>query len=98
MAWRAQITDVVKDVPGTDAAGNPITVDVSLQGRFVVRAKYFDTAAPAVTLHTQSFDFPHTISRQDAADRVIAEGQRVRDARVRVTELQADVGRALIIP
>jgi hypothetical protein len=83
MAWRYRITDVSATVGA---------VDVSLAGQFAVEAEYFDDAAPATILHTQRFQFQSTVTRVDAALAVRREGARVRDARARVAELQADVG------
>ena len=98
MALKAKITSVTYTVQGTDENGQPITIDLSKKGYFAFTADYYDDTNPTNILHTQSFQVPSTTQTADAQQMVIEEGQRVRDARTRVTQLQSNVGAVIAIP
>jgi hypothetical protein len=95
MAWKVRITEVSTTAQGEDGQGNPITIDLSLEGRFRAVAEYYDSANPDTILLTHNFDFGFGISQQDAVQRVKEVGVKVRDTRQLVANLQSQVGTEL---
>ncbi len=93
MAWQIRVKSISTTAQATDEAGNPITLDLSKQGRFVVEVEYLDDGGKVA--HTQRFEFPSDIPRDQALALIRAEGKRVRDVAVRVAELQQFVGKTI---
>lgn len=98
MAWTWKLVAATNDVPGEDGDGNPITVDLSKQGKFLATFDVFSDTAATVKVDTRSYELPHTVSRADAIDRINADVARMRDARARVATLTADIGVKVTVP
>lgn len=98
MALIARIKNVEYLQQVTADDGTTSTVDLSLSGELVVTAEYLDTTAPTVILLTQTFQVPSTESEAQITARIIANGQKVRDARVRTSGLKTKVGAEIKIP
>jgi len=73
------------------------TTDLSLIGRFFVVVDYFDSATPNTILKTQNFEFPQDTTVAQAQEAIVTFGRTVRDARIRVSELQQYVGATIPI-
>lgn len=95
MALVARIKSVEHEVTRDLGDGTTETIDLSLSGRFVVEAEYFDDQDPTDILETQSFELPASTSVDDAEQMVVSYGQRVRDTRIRVNELRQHVNAVL---
>jgi hypothetical protein len=98
MALRARITAATNTVPAVDDQGDPITIDLSLTGQFMVSAEYFDTGAPSVILHRENWTLPVGTTKAAVQDLVVKRAQSIRDARAFVASLQPDVGAIIPIP
>lgn len=103
MALKARIKTVEYEV--TDTYTDPdtgeevsVTTDLSLTGELRVTAEYIDSGNPSVVLETQTFQVSATDTEQAIADRVIAWGAKVRDARMRAAGLSVYIGVMLDIP
>lgn len=75
MPWEARLVVIKKDTLNLQT----VTVDVV----------YYDTNAPAVTLHTKRFEFPVNATNAQMRQEVVEEGQRARATFDRSKELIA---------
>lgn len=97
MAFKARITSVTYTVSGVDDDGTS-PIDLSKKGQFQFTAEYFDDTNPTNILHTKSFQVPSVTTTAEAQAMVVLEGQRIRDARTRVNQLQSSVGATIAVP
>lgn len=97
MAWLMEVTEISGEVPGVDDEGSPITIDLTLEGRFRATVKYFDDADPATIILTQSFDFGFGVTGAEALEKFRKAGRRVRDSRQLIADLQINVGQPLTL-
>ncbi len=97
MTWQMRITEISGEAQGQDEQGNPITIDLTREGRFRASVEYFDDSDVATILHIQNFDFGFGITGSDALEKMRAVGQRVRDTRQLVIDQQTNVGRTFAV-
>jgi len=94
MAWMVRVVDV----SGTEThyEGDPpeeVEYNLMADGRWRVRVRYFDDAAPSVTLYERDFVFHAAeVDGGRALAEVQAFGRRMRDAAGLVAELSGAEG------
>lgn len=93
MAWQMKIT-VLTDRE-VDSEGN--TIDLAAQGRFSLRAEYFDDADPTTILHEHGFDYRYPQTWEQTLELMKETGRVVRETRKLVADHQRDVGTAIAI-
>lgn len=92
MAWQLKVTAVAATQTQT-INGTPVEVDLTVSGRWLAHVIYFDGAIPGTILYEQDFVFGAVpITAAQALETARTAGRLVRDARLRITELQAQVG------
>lgn len=95
MALVARITKVDHEVTRDLGDGSTETVDLSMTGRFVVEAEYFDDETPDVIYEKQTFELPVSTTGDSVTQMVVSHGQRIRDTRHRVSELSGYINAVL---
>lgn len=94
MAWQLKVTAV--SGTETQMVGEPPVAtefDLTASGRWRVHVIYFDSAAPATILYEHDFIFQaDKVNATQALTEARSVGAKVRDARVLVTTLQAQIG------
>lgn len=98
MALVAKVREVSSTVTTVDSQGRSDEIDLSLQGQLLVVADYVDDTTPTVVIHTERFTVSSVESVAQIQGRIVAFGQRVRDARVTVNDFQQYVGDLIPIP
>lgn len=91
MALAARIRAITNTGRG-GAEGGGETTDLSLSGRLVVSVDYVDDAKPNTVLLSHDFNVTSDSSEADIQAMIRAYGRKVRDARVRVADMQKYVG------
>ena len=75
--------------------GETVERDLSAEGRVQVVVQYYDDATPATILYQHTFIFgAQPFTSVEALEEMRAVGRRVRDTRVKASELSAYIGTA----